>query len=439
MTHAKHGSTGSASRSQGKRDLARNPDLSRKTMRVAILTNLFHPVTTGSATHAGELARQLVERGHEVVVVTPKLDEQSPSHEIVEGVNVYRVRALRLPRHAIALNFPWLNWTLWPRNVRRVRSILEDHGTEIIHVHNHMFDLALTASYLRRKMGIPVVLTLHTVIKHSQRLFNAILYPADRIVLRRLVVRRADAVICPDVNIHNYLQAAFGRSDGHLIPYGITLPSHPGIDVEQEIRSTHGLDGRKVILSLGHLHALRNRLDLIRAISLVREVVPEVLLLVVGSIGDPRAQRLVETLGLSDHVVFTGQQSHRRVRAFHEIATVEAMWLDQDNAGLNSLGIACMEGMMVGRPVMAIANPDTFGPGVLKDGEHAIILRNRDVDLIADRLIEVLTNEAIADEVGRNAREFAIRHFSWPQVADNIEGVYTKVVAVATEVRAGTS
>ena len=396
---------------------------------VAMFTNLFAPVVSGSATQSMGLAATLAARGHKVVVITAHVDRQSAVHERIDGYDIYRIPALRLPEMSISLNFPWLNWTLWPANLRRMEDILRRHGVQVIHVHNHMFDLAFAGMILRRRLKLPAVLTLHTIIKHSIALFNLLLVPADRFVLKSLVVSQAEAVICPDCNVQRYLEERFSRQDGRLIPYGIDLPADPGQAVKQRIVEQYALKGKRVILSLGHVHALRNRLDLIRAMPRVRERFPNVRLLIVGAVADERPVALVKQLELGDAVIFTGPQPYADIPAYHALAELEAMWLDQADGGLNSLGIACMEGMYMARPVLTVSNEDTFGPGVLKNGRDIIILKAGDPDKIAAIIIDLLADEEKARRIGRAAEEVARTQFAWPSVRDQTLAVYRMALA----------
>ncbi len=395
---------------------------------IAMLSNLFHPIASGSATQTLGLSRALVTLGHRVVVITAHVDPSSPEHEIIDGVDVYRLPSIHLPKMSISLHFPWLNWTFWPANLRRIEEILRRHDINLLHVHNHMFDMAFVGMAMKRRLGLPIVLTLHTIIKHSVRLFNLLLYPADRGFLKHAVVRRADAVICPDVNIQAYLAEAFDRHDGRLIPYGISLPPHPGRQVEEDIISRFGLNGRRVILSLGHVHALRNRLDLIRAMPKVRERFPEVLLLIVGDVADQRPVELVAELGLKETVIFAGAQPYAHIPVYHELAEFEAMWLDQAEAGLNSLGVACMEAMLAGKPVLSVSNVDTFGPGVLRSGRDVVIVKAGDAAGLTQTIVNLLDDPQATARIGYTARTLAEERFAWPEVAAQTEGVYRSLV-----------
>ena len=425
-----------------------SPDIAANVMKnqfgdpplgIAMLTNLFHPVASGSATQIHGLSRELSALGHRVVVITAQVDPLTPGYEVMDGFEIYRIPALRLPRMSIALNFPWLNWTFWPANLRRLEAIIRRHDIDLLHVHNHMFDMAFAAIALKRSLGLPVALTLHTVIKHSIRAFNLLLYPADRSFLRRVVVRHADAVICPDMNIKAYLAEAFGRDDGYLVPYGISLPDHPGPAVERQIIEHFGLAGRRVILSLGHVHALRNRLDLIRAVPAVRERFPEVMLLIVGAVADQRPVNLVKQLSLGDTVIFAGPQPHAHIPVYHALAELEAMWFDQADGGKNPLGIACMEAMLAGKPVLTVSNIDTFGTGVLVSGRDVIILNALDAEPLSRTIIDLLDATQKIAHIGSTAQALAREHFAWRKVAAEMTAIYRSLIPAAQYSRGAAS
>jgi glycosyltransferase involved in cell wall biosynthesis len=363
-----------------------------------------------------------------VTVITARVDPTTAELEVLDGVQVHRIPALRLPKTAISLNFPWLNATFWPRNLRRIERIVRENGVQVLHVHNHMFDLALAASWLKRKLRLPIVLTIHTMIKHPNPLYNAVLYPIDRFFLKRAAINAADVVICPDVNMRAYVESRFRRSGTRMIPYGIGLPQSGTGDKIDEIRARYRLQGRRVIVSLGHVHALRNRLDLIRALSVVRERFSNVLLLVVGDVADQRPVRLVKELGLQDHVVFTGAQPYADVPAYHAVAELEAMWFDQAEGGLNPLGIACMEAMYSGRPVITVSNENTFGPGVLENGRNVILVRASQTAEIARAISDLLASEEKTRAIGDAARETARRHFDWQAVTSSTAGIYEGLI-----------
>jgi len=395
---------------------------------VCMMSNLYPPTMSGSSNQLQELSRQLVERGHKVIVVTAKLDKKLPDFEVSQGVRVYRLPAIRVPEMGISLNFPWINWVTWPKNVRRIMRIIKDEDVALVHVHNHMFDLALIGAYLRKKLALPTIVSVHTPITHNNWFYNRLLVTAERLILRPYVIGRADVLLGADNNIMKYTTRRFDRTDTVIIPYGIHLAEDPPSELIHELKDKFGLSGKRVILSVGHLHEIRNRLDLISAMPGILAEFNNAVLVIVGAVSDPRAARLAEQLGISDKVIFTGVQSHGSVAAFLKLAECEAHWFTTDRPAVDSSpGIATFEAMLLGVTALTVANADAYEPGVIADGETLILVKPGDVAGISAKIVGLLRDPELARQIGRSARQVAIANFSWPSVAGKISLLYQKL------------
>jgi len=291
--------------------------MSLDTMGVCLFSNLYPPVVSGSSTHTASLSRELACRGCRIVVITARLAKDSREYEQVDGVEVYRLPASRMPKMPIWLNFPWLSYTFTPSNLRRIEEIINRHTPDVLHLHNHMFDLALSAVLMRKRTNKPLCITIHTVVRHARNLYNLLLYPADRLLLRYLVINEADALICPDANIKEYVRSAFGKSNVALIPYGISLPN-TSEGLVNGLRAKYHLNEKRVILSLGHVHQIRNRKSLIEALPSVRRVFPDTVLLIVGTVSDATPEVLARKLGVRESVIFPEMcHTHRCLPFWH--------------------------------------------------------------------------------------------------------------------------
>lgn len=400
--------------------MALNPN---KKVRVAMFSNLYPPLATGSAIQSSGLAKRLASLGYEPIVITAQIMRDSPSYEESEGVKIYRLPCFKLPRLGISMNFPWLNSAFSPRNIQRIKEILIANGTELIHIHNHMFDMALCGVWIGKKLNMPTVVTIHTVIQHTRAIYNLFLKPIDSLFLGRLVIRKASKVICPDCTVEKYLRDRFKNHEGHIIPYGVEPPPIPASAEIDKLRERWGLKSCRVILSLGHLHALRNRLELIKGFAMISSRMPDVRLLIVGSCGFPPSEKLVGELGLEGKVIFTGAQPHELVPAFHMMAECEAAWLDQKN--MASAGVACLEAMYYGKPVITACPEDTHEEGGLVNGKNVIILpRPPQAIDVQDALLRLLENKETCDNIGRNAKAFVRSYFSWDQVVQKHVELY---------------
>jgi glycosyltransferase involved in cell wall biosynthesis len=334
-----------------------------------------------------------------------------------------------MPRVEIALNFPWLNWTFIPENQKRIDAIIEKHRPDILHLHNHMFDLAFSAVRIRHRYRIPLAVTIHTIIKHTRDIYNVLLYPADRILLRKIVIEHSDLVICPDYNVKTYVEEAFRAKNHIIIPYGIDRLKPPLPDKTDNIINKFGLKGKRVILSLGHVHDLRNRIDLIKAMPAILAKVPNALLLIVGAVTTDTPVQKANELGVQRAVVFSGAVPHDDISAFLSLADIEAHWLNQDKPGVTSLGIASLESMSFGKPIIAIANVDSYGKGVLQNGENCIIAKSNDSMYLAEIIIDLLENRDKRERIGFEAYKTIKNHFAWESVCKQSLNAYGKMIA----------
>ena len=400
--------------------------MSDSSRSVCLFSNMFPPVVSGSAIQSSSLARELAARGHRPFVICPHVDATSDEYEELDDVAVYRLPAIRLPKLPIAMNSPWLSYTFTPGNIRRVMEIFARHRPEVIHLHNHMFDLSLMAVRMRRRFAIPLTVTLHTMIRHSRSLYNVLLYPADRLMLRHLVAQQAETLICPDDNIMEYARQAFPRTERTMIPYGIDILDHAD-PVEVELfRSAYGLEGKRVILSLGHVHSLRDRRELVAALPAVRKALGDVVVLIVGDEGVDTPRKLAADLGVSDAVIFTGHIPRQQVAAHLALADMEMHLFYQDSGGMDSLGMASLEAMGSGLAVIGAAHKDTHGRGLLRDGENVVLVRRgmgKDLEKV---IIDLLQDRRRRERIGRTAGKLIRDHFSWDRICQQTLETYDR-------------
>ncbi len=127
-------------------------------MRVLMLTELYPPFIGGSEEYVRNLARGLVERGHQVSVVTISADgTMSDEHD--RGVVVHRVRSSTQRLSALMPSGrPYLPPAPDPDLVAALRRIVADEQPDVIHAHNWA-----VASFapLKRADGPRLVMTLH--------------------------------------------------------------------------------------------------------------------------------------------------------------------------------------------------------------------------------------------------------------------------------------
>ena len=382
-------------------------------LRVLMLSNIYKPISTGSTNQIAGLSKQLINEGNEVHVFTSRLDSMLSSNESNEGIVIQRVTCLKLPRVKIAMNFAWLNAITTPTNYRKLKQYVIKNQIDVIHVHNHMFDAIFLGILVSRKTKIPICLTLHTIMQHNQKFYNLILSMIDKIFLGPIVSKHINLVIAPDYNMLKYGIEQLGTEKITMIPYGVDEQVYFQEHELQEFMLEKSLQDRKIIISVGHINHLRNRIALVKSILQISKVDPSVLLVVIGDIADRRAFDFVVSNNLNSNVIFTGVGTREEISKWRAIAVLEAQWLDQSPDGNNSLGVAAMEGMLAGIPVLSIANLDTFGPNMLTNLQNVIVIRPNQTENLSALILDLFSDPDELKLIGKRAQEIARANFDW--------------------------
>ncbi len=223
-------------------------------MRLLHIAPFYEPAWAfgGMARAASGLCRALAARGHEVTVVTARLDPAHPAEHTAGGVRILRFDG---PAPLARRLFPWS-----PGLTRRLASLLEP--TEIVHLHGHRNGLAVSGARACRSARVPFVLQPHgTFPEHGQSVLQKRIF--DRLAGERIVASAAALVAVSEAEARELPRPA------SLVGNGVSMP-----DVEAGT-------GRSGLLFVGS-EALQKRGQLLPA--LLRSL-PSARLEVAGPLG----------------------------------------------------------------------------------------------------------------------------------------------------------
>jgi glycosyltransferase involved in cell wall biosynthesis len=125
---------------------------------------------------------------------------------------------------------------------------------------------------------------------------------------------------------------------------------------------------------------------------------------------------------LTHDVVFLGKQS--QVQELLNCADV--LLLPSD---LESFGLAALEAMACGVPVVCSRVGGV--PEVVTDGVEGYLVEPRDVQTMADRALDILTNPERREQMGKAARQRATAQFCSTKIIPLYERLYERVLATS--------
>lgn len=205
------------------------------------------------------------------------------------------------------------------------------------------------------------------------------------------------------------------------------LVIHNGINPE-EFKRVRGhteasveTKGKWQVAVIGRLYELKAQDDAIRAVSVTKNAIPEIELLLVGD-GDEKYRKylvdLAGSLSVSDKVVFTGYRKDvPDILSNVKVVIIPSM--------VESFSRVAIEAMAAGVPVIA---SDTGGlTEIVRDGFNGVLVPVKDPDAIAGKLEYYYCNDHILREHGDAARAWVSSNFSIDTYARRVQEVISLI------------
>lgn len=225
--------------------------------------------------------------------------------------------------------------------------------------------------------------------------------------LQRLVAQPADAAVCVSEAVRELTVTRYrvARERVRIARNGIPLELLRGAATAARSRVLEELGiepVRPVLAMIGRLHAVKGHRDLLAMLPEIVRGCPRALLLVIGDGPErPACEALARSLGMSGHVRFLG----RRSDVPRLLAAIDLVLMPSRSEGL---GLAAIEAVAAGRPVIAFAVGGL--PEVVVDGVNGRLVRSGDHQAFASAVVETLRDPAQRLSYARGAASSA-QHF----------------------------
>ncbi len=350
-------------------------------MKILVVLTYYRPHVSGLTIYAERLAGALVERGHQVTVLTSQYDRRLPRDETTAG----GVRVVRAPV-AMRVSKGVIMPTFGPLATRLTRQ------QDVIHLHLPQFDapgLALRGRLMRK----PVVLTYHCDLQLPPGPFNRLVNGVV-LVNNWIAGRLANVVVAytQDYAIHSHFLAPL-RGKVQVIPPPVTLaPARPG--AVEAFAEKWGLDG-----AAGPVIGLAARLAAEKGVEVLLGALPRilaefpnarVLFAQPPALGEKEYERRLQPLfqEYADHWTSLGSVDQDEMAPFYRNCDVTVL---PSLNSTESFGLVQIEGMMCGAPCVASNLPGVRQPVLMTGmGEIAPV---GDAGGLAEAILKVLRNK----------------------------------------------
>lgn len=397
-------------------------------MRFLFLTQYFPPEIGAAQVRLGSVARELVELGHGVEVVTAMPNH--PAGRIFPGYGgrfYCRESWAGIPVHRV-----WLYPSLgagWKRMLNYLSftatcpaGLVRAGKPDYLFVESPPLFLGAVGAAYSSLRGVPLIFNVSDLWPDSVRAMGLMREgTALRLAgaLERWIYRRSAYINGLTEGIGEVLvrEKNVPVQKVLFLPNGVDTKFFKPLPYDAELARELGLAGKKTIVyagTMGYAHGLEVSL---MAMDLVRETTPDVVLLFIGGGSEKeRLMRLAGELGLRN-VLFMDPRPPEFIARLYSIAY----------AGLASArNLPLFKGARSSKmfPVMACGKPvvyrgDGEGPRLVEEARAGLVARSEEPGELAAAICKLVQNPDLANELGQNGRNYVENNFSWRVLVRN--------------------
>jgi D-inositol-3-phosphate glycosyltransferase len=385
----------------------------------------------GQNVYVAELARRLGTMGHEVDVFTrqdnPLLPEIVPFAEEVRVINLPTGPAKRIPKDDL---FPYMA-SFRDAFYRFAR----DEPTAYDLVHANFWMSGWVACEAKRDLGLPFAQTFHALgaIKRREQ-GGADTSPPERPAAEFRIVEEADRILATCPAEVEELTELYDTDPARLslVPCGVDVGAFRPVD-KKEARRALGLPDRPTVVYVGRLVPRKGVATLIEAFALLPRGLDAQLVIVGGEPGGSpeiaQLSALAEGLKVREGVIFAGSRPQGELYRYYGAADAAVSVPHYEPFGMTPLEAMACATPVVGSEVGGIKTS-------VADGASGFLVPPKRAEVLADRLLRLLSDGKLRDRMGRAARRRVEERYTWERVARLAAAAFSKVVRETAAPRA---
>ncbi|MFT4413069.1 N-acetyl-alpha-D-glucosaminyl L-malate synthase BshA [Fredinandcohnia humi] len=364
-----------------------------------------YPTVGGSGIIATELGKLLADKGHEIHFISSSLPfrlNKVYSNIYFHEVEVNQYSVFKYPPYDLAL-------------ASKMADVVKREKLDLLHVH-YAIPHAVCAYLAKQMVGgdLKIVTTLHgtdiTVLGYDPSLTDLIRFGIEEsdivTAVSQSLVQQTYDVIEPKKEIktvYNFVdQKVYYKRN---------------VD---ELKKQYGIKAdEKVVIHVSNFRKVKRVEDVIRAFYFVQQKIASKLLLVGDGPELTVVCRMINELGIEDKVLLLGKQEN--VAELYSISDLKLLLSEKE-----SFGLVLIEAMACGVPTIGTKIGGI--PEVIDEGVNGFLCEVGDIEYIAKKSVEILSNSSMHAEMSRNAVKSISKKFNTERIVNQYEDLYHTII-----------
>ena len=399
----------------------------KRAYHVAMVAACPFPANHGSAASIREMSDMLADMGHEVHIVTYATGQADID---IRRAKVHRIAPFRPEtdakvgpsREKFRADFQLLRLVL--RVIRRERI-------DIIHAHN--YEAALIGIMAKWITGRPLLYNGVNLMSDELATYEFIrprwlAYAFGR-ALDWFVPIFPDHITAVSPELKQWLVQSGVRPEKiDVVPAGIDPALFENCSADR-FREQYNPGGGPIVMYAGVLNAFQRIDYLLHAFAAVSSEEPAARLFIVSPLRsealETEHKQLASQLDIADAITWIAPHPLKDLPSYLALADVTVL----PRSECPGHPVKLLNYMLAGKPTVCFS-------GAAKGVRHlhdAFVVQDHDWRALAEGIVTLLRNRALAARLGANARNTVLTEFDWRQICPKIERIYDRLLGVATE------
>lgn len=387
-------------------------------MRITVGTSAFYPyIGIGGGIHTFNIARWLVEFGHEVTVLSAKtslysneIDPLLPDYEEVEGIKI--IRSKRPYKYgATVSSLPALF-----EQYSQLKKMIKNSEVDIVNSVTYRSCLPLITA---AKGKVPCIATIHAILLKGGffgfdgwRNFES----------GKLSASAITGCLVENIMVHLPYDGLMTTSDWMSEELSRFYPKKPiktiygGVDLQEIDKVAYDSKAQNQIVFLGSVIKHKNIFDAIEATKLARKEIKDLKLVIISSGGE--YEETIKNICNENELVEYYKKPERE--QIYKILKESSLLIHPSES--ETFGIAPVEALACGTPFVGYDVPSMRE--IVQRTQGGELVPYKDCKALYQKICELLGDKSKREKLARRGREAVESKFTWEKTARRVEEAF---------------